>query len=134
MRAISESELDRDARQTGAQMVRPLVDRRDRERSYRGGPTGTRTRDLRIKSPQLYRLSYRPVCYVLSITYVARFVQLLRAYPSRVPRIRVVLALVLASVACGGTPAAPLDRCAATTSSLQPLEPTCWTRPDAAVR
>jgi integrase len=26
-----------------------------------GGPTGTRTRDLRIKSPQLYRLSYRPL-------------------------------------------------------------------------
>jgi hypothetical protein len=25
-----------------------------------GGPSGTRTRDLRIKSPQLYRLSYRP--------------------------------------------------------------------------
>jgi hypothetical protein len=25
------------------------------------GSTGTRTRDLRIKSPQLYRLSYRPV-------------------------------------------------------------------------
>ena len=26
----------------------------------RGGPNGTRTRDLRIKSPQLYRLSYQP--------------------------------------------------------------------------
>jgi hypothetical protein len=26
-----------------------------------GGPAGTRTRDLRIKSPQLYRLSYRPM-------------------------------------------------------------------------
>ena len=25
-----------------------------------GGPAGTRTRDLRIKSPQLYRLSYQP--------------------------------------------------------------------------
>jgi hypothetical protein len=25
------------------------------------GPTGTRTRDLRIKSPQLYRLSYQPL-------------------------------------------------------------------------
>ena len=25
-----------------------------------GGPSGTRTRDLRIKSPQLYRLSYQP--------------------------------------------------------------------------
>ena len=30
------------------------------EHSKQGGPSGTRTRDLRIKSPQLYRLSYRP--------------------------------------------------------------------------
>jgi len=30
------------------------------EHSKRGGPSGTRTRDLRIKSPQLYRLSYQP--------------------------------------------------------------------------
>jgi len=31
------------------------------ERAASGGPSGIRTRDLRIKSPQLYRLSYRPV-------------------------------------------------------------------------
>ena len=29
-----------------------------------GGPSGTRTRDLRIKSPQLYRLSYQPDCFI----------------------------------------------------------------------
>ncbi len=29
-------------------------------RVSRGGPSGTRTRDLRIKSPQLYQLSYQP--------------------------------------------------------------------------
>jgi|CZKU01.1.fsa_nt_gi hypothetical protein len=34
-----------------------------------GGPAGTRTRDLRIKSPQLYRLSYRPVCLAIPSTY-----------------------------------------------------------------
>ncbi len=34
--------------------------RMDREWTADGGPSGTRTRDLRIKSPQLYRLSYRP--------------------------------------------------------------------------
>ena len=32
----------------------------DESRAYDGGSTGTRTLDLRIKSPQLYRLSYRP--------------------------------------------------------------------------
>src|SRR5207245_1220494 len=30
------------------------------------GPAGTRTRDLRIKSPQLYRLSYQPMLRVAS--------------------------------------------------------------------
>src|SRR5262249_55373989 len=31
-----------------------------KQRKALGGPAGTRTRDLRIKSPQLYRLSYQP--------------------------------------------------------------------------
>lgn len=30
------------------------------KRAFSSGPAGTRTRDLRIKSPQLYRLSYQP--------------------------------------------------------------------------
>lgn len=34
-----------------------------------GGPSGTRTRDLRIKSPQLYRLSYQPDCSVRLVFY-----------------------------------------------------------------
>ena len=35
---------------------------------FSSGPAGTRTRDLRIKSPQLYRLSYQPkVVEVVSV-------------------------------------------------------------------
>jgi hypothetical protein len=32
------------------------------------GPSGTRTRDLRIKSPQLYRLSYQPFVQLVFLT------------------------------------------------------------------
>lgn len=41
-----------------------------KEGRNRGGPSGARSRDLRIKSPQLYQLSYRPVCYMLSIVSI----------------------------------------------------------------
>ncbi len=34
---------------------------------FHGGPTGARTRDLRIKSPALYQLSYRSTKYVAEI-------------------------------------------------------------------
>ena len=48
------------------------------------------------------------------------------------PRAAVLTALVAFSVAaCGGAGAAPVDRCAATTSSLRALEPTCWQAIDA---
>jgi hypothetical protein len=41
-----------------------------------------------------------------------------------------VVTLVLALWGCGGASrrTAPPDRCASTTSSLQALEPTCWTK------
>ena len=35
-------------------------------RGFRGGPAGTRTPDLGIKSPLLYQLSYRSMVYVFA--------------------------------------------------------------------
>ena len=34
---------------------------------YSGSPTWTRTRDLRINSPSLYRLSYQGIVFQLSV-------------------------------------------------------------------
>lgn len=51
--------------------------RRENQRLSRG-TSGARSRDLRIKSPQLYRLSYRP--YRLASVLAASLVSLV--YPS----------------------------------------------------
>jgi hypothetical protein len=50
------------------------------------GPAGTRTRDLRIKSPQLYRLSYQPKVVELVTRFVALSSTFLVFWPTLWPR------------------------------------------------